>query len=152
MVSRTQYIATETAVSIVINGALSVGFVFLVFHGMSKVAVGGRHGIILDMAPQTFMVTLMACLVPALLTRSRQHSGRLAWHTGTTKALLSRIWIRAFGAALLTTFVVVGLSAAAFPHLFADGVGFGALVIGKAIFGMILAAVVTPWAITRVLR
>jgi hypothetical protein len=70
MSSRTQYIVVETLISVGINTALSIGFVFLVFHGQSHISATGPHGIVFDMAPQTFMISLMSCLVPALLTRS----------------------------------------------------------------------------------
>jgi hypothetical protein len=149
---RTRYIATETLISIAINVALSIGFVFVVFHGVPTVEVGGRHGMIIDMAPQTFMVTLMSCLVPGLLTRNRHAAGRLAWHESGARIVVSKIILRAVVVAVFGTCVVLTLSALTFPHLFAGGLRFGTFLIGKAIFGGILAAIVTPWAIARVLR
>lgn len=152
MSSRTQYLFTETAISVVINGVLSTAFVFLIFHGQSRVVAGGRHGIIVDMAPQTFMVTLMACLVPSLLTRRRHATGKLAWHKPFPRTLLSSLWFRASGTAILATDTVIVFAAATFPHLFPGGVRFASLLIGKILFVMALASIVTPWAITRVLR
>jgi hypothetical protein len=46
---------------------------------------------------------------------------------------------------------VVAVSWAILPHLFAGGFGFGPLAIGKVLFGMLLAAILTPWAIAGVL-
>jgi hypothetical protein len=151
MSSRRQYVVTETLISVVINTVLSVGFVVALFHGAARILPTGGHGMIVDMAPQTFMVTLMSCLVPGLLTRSRHAGGKLGWHQQTTQAIVAHIWLRALGTALLLACIVVAVSWAVFPHVFADGVSFGALLIGKAIFGMVLAALVTPWAISKVL-
>ena len=151
MSSRRQYVAKETLISVAINAALSVGFGFRVFHGEARVMATGRHGIVADMAPQTFMVTLMSCLVPGLLTHSRSAAGNLEWHQQTTKTIISQVWLRALGMALFAACLVVAVSWAVLPHLLAGGVVFGELVIDKAVFGMILAALITPWAITRVL-
>lgn len=149
---RTRYIATETLISVAINVALSIGFVFLVFHGMRTVEVEGRHGMILDMAPQTFMVTLMSCMVPGLLARHRHAAGRLAWHEGRERILVSKIILRALVVAIFGTCVVLAVSAVIFPHVFAGGLRFGTFLIGKASFGGILATIVTPWTIAWVLR
>jgi hypothetical protein len=151
MSSRTQYVAVETLISMAINAALSIGFVFLVFHGLRVIPAAGSHGVIVDMAPQTFMVTLMSCLVPALLTRSRHAAGRLAWHSGTTRGLISHICLRAAVLAVLATIAVVAVSWIVLPHLLPNGIAFVPLVVCKALFGMALAAAVTPWAIARVI-
>jgi hypothetical protein len=152
MSSRTQYIVVETLISVAINTALSVGFVFLVFHGQSQVPPTGRHGIVADMAPQTFMVVLMSCLVPGLLTRRRLLAGTLLWQKGESKAALSHVWLAAAVGALLATCLVVAISWSTVPYLLPLGLSFRWLVIGKAFFGMLLAAIVTPWTIARVLR
>jgi hypothetical protein len=151
MTSRTRYIAMETLISVAINAALSIGFVFLVFHGQQEIYAGGRHGMIADMAPQTFMITLMACLVPALLARKRHTTGKLDWHGPSTSASVSKILVRALLVAALTTCFVVAISEAILPRLFAGGLSFGPFLLGKATFGMILAAIVTPWTIVKVL-
>lgn len=152
MPSRTQYVLVETLISVVINTALSIGFVFLVFHGQTLIAITGPHGIVLDMAPQTFMVVLMSCLVPGLLTRARLSSGQLLWCRRTTPPpIVAHIWIRAIILAFLATCLVVAVSWAILPHLFPAGIDFRALTIYKALFGMFLAAIVTPWAVAKVL-
>jgi hypothetical protein len=153
MTSRTQYVLVETLISVAINTALSIGFVFLVFHGQSQIATTGPHGIVLDMAPQTFMVVLMSCLVPGLLTRARLTSGRLVWCQRTTPPpTIANICLRAILLAFLATCPVVAVSWMILPHLFPTGIDFRTLVLYKALFGMFLAAVVTPWAIAKVLR
>ncbi len=149
MASRTQYIVGETAISVAINTALSIAFVFLAFHGMTTIPT---RSITLDMAPQTFMVTLMGCLVPALLTRRRIRINALTWHKSQLQIVLAHLWGRAVIAALFLTVVVVLVCWLALPRLTPGGVTFHALLLCKATFGALLAAGVTPWAIRKVLR
>ncbi len=104
------------------------------------------------MIPQTFMVVLMSCLIPALVTRRRGSSGLLAWHRIEVPASLRSICVRAVGMALLATGVVFVASWVVLPRLLPMGVHFPSLLIGKALFGMLLAAAATPWAVGRVLR
>ncbi len=152
MSSQTRYVTVETLISMVINTALSVGFVFLVFHGHPRISASGVHGIVPDMAPQTFMVLLMSCLVPGLLTRRRIAGGSLSWHKAATASSPSAIVLRGAILALLGTAVAVAMCWAVLPPLLPMGASFGSLVVAKALYGMLLAAVATPWAIGRVLR
>ena len=80
---RAKYLASETALSMAINAAISIGFAWLVFHGHDHVRTSGPGGLVRDAAPQTFMITLMSTLVPSLVTRKRMHSGHLdTWLRG----------------------------------------------------------------------
>lgn len=152
MSSRTQYVRAETLISMVINIALSVGFVFLVFRGQQRISTSGLHGIVPDMAPQTFMVLLMSCLVPGLLTRRRIAAGALTLHTAAGRSTSSAIVLKGIILALAGTVAAVALSWAILPRLLPMGVNFGSFVVAKALYGMLLAAMATPWAIGRVLR
>ncbi len=152
MTSRTRYIIKESLISVAINTVLSICFVFLAFHGQSKVPLAGRHGIVADMAPQTFMVVLMSCPVPGLLTRRRFLAGTLSWQPAENKSVLSAVYITAVVTAVVGTCLVVATCSITLPHLLPTGISFAPLVIGKGLFGMVLAAMVTPWAIMRVLR
>jgi hypothetical protein len=152
MSSRIQYVVVETLISVAINTALSVGFVFLVFHGQSQIPPTGRRGSAADMAPQTFMVVLMSCFVPGLLTRRRLLAGTLSWHEAKGNALLSKVWLAAAILALLATCLAVAVSWSILPYLLPSEITFRSLAIGKALFGMLLGAIVTPWAIAGVLR
>ena len=152
MSSRSRYIVLETLISCAINTALSIGFVFLIFHGRSRLFALGPHGIVADMAPQTFMVALMSCLVPSLITRSRIAAGSLLWMLPQGEVRLLRVWLTAGILALSVTCVIVALAWITLPRLIPSGIRFSSLLIWKAAFGMILAAIVTPWAVGRALR
>jgi hypothetical protein len=152
MTSRTRYIVKETLISAAINTALSICFAFLAFHGQSKVPLSGRHGIVADMAPQTFMVVFMSCLVPGLLTRRRLRTGTLSWHPAKQESVLSAVYIAALVTAAVGTCLVVATCSVILPHLLPSGISFAPLLAGKALFGMLLAAMVTPWGLVKALR
>jgi hypothetical protein len=152
MNSRTRYIVGETLISIAINVALSIAFVFLAFHGQFQIGLFGRHGIVIDMVPQTFMVALMAFLVPALITRRRLADGALIWIRSAARRPRFNAFIWAIAVAIIGTCLVVGISWLVLPKLCPAGVTFRSLLLAKAVFGGALAAAVTPWAIKRALH
>lgn len=137
-----RYVLMETAISAAINAVLSVIFALVVF-GTGTVDLGAR-ATWLDMAPQSFMVALMGTLVPTLLTRRRVAAGRLAATVGAGNVAIASLATAAvaaiIGVALYAVLVPAGVLAA---WLF---------VLGKAIYGAALAAVVTPLALRRLLR
>ena len=151
MSSRARYIVGETFISIGINVALSIGFVYLAFHGLPRISVEGRHGIVVDMLPQTFMVVLMSCLVPSLLTRKRLLRGALLWRGTHCRASALSVVLTALVAAVLAAAFAVAVCHVAMPRVAPLGVPFGQLLFWKAVYGMVLAAVATPLSMTRVL-
>jgi hypothetical protein len=153
---RAKYLACETVVSMAINAAISVGFAWLVFHGHDHVLSSGPGGLVRDAAPQTFMITLMSTLVPSLVTRKRMHSGHLdAWlrgQPGVSPAPARKIILRAFLLALSAMVLGLGLNAAILPLLFPTGLNYGKVFALKAVYGALVALVITPLAISWVLK
>jgi hypothetical protein len=151
---RARYLATETALSMAINAA--IGFAWLVFHGHDHVPTSGPGGLVRDAAPQTFMITLMSTLVPSLVTRKRVHSGHLdAWlrgQPGGSPAPASKIILRALMLALIAMAVGLGINAAVLPLLFPGGLGYDRVFVLKAGYGALVALVITPLAISWVLK
>lgn len=129
-------IARETAISIVINALISIGFFLLVFSYGRPVPTSALGP---DFLPQTFMVALMGSLVPALLVARR--SG------GRTGDIVRRAFLIAIGALL-----IAGGGAFAAAYL-ADAVLSSPVALAiKAIFGALLAAIVTPIAVRAALQ
>ncbi len=152
MSSHGRYIIVETLISLAINTALSVLFVFLAFHGRSQVSVLGRHGIVLDMVPQTLMIVLMSSLVPALLTHRRLRAGTLRAQSQTRTDTALSVCARALGLAVLTSGMVVTACWLTLPHVLPSGASFRSLLVSKAVYGMLLAMFFTPLAVGRALR
>ena len=115
------------------------------------ISATGVHGIVGDMVPQTFMVILMSLLIPSILTRRRRVTGALSWHDAGRAGAPYNIFLWAGLAALLGTSLVLALSWLILPALLPVGVSFDSLLRAKAAFGALLAAAVTPWAITKAL-
>jgi hypothetical protein len=153
---RAKYLASETALSMAINAAISIGFAWLVFHGHDHVPSSGPGGLVRDAAPQTFMVTLMSTLIPSLVTRKRMHSGHLdAWLRGQpagTPSPASKIFLRALTLAIVAMLLGLVLNAAVLPLLFPAGLDYGKVFVLKAAYGAFVAAVITPLAISWVLK
>ena len=153
---RARYLASETALSMFINATISIGFAWLAFHGHDQVPSGGPGGLVRDSAPQTFMITLMSTLIPSLVTRKRMHSGHLdAWlcgQPGGSPAPARKIILRAFLLALVAMVLGLGLNAAILPLLFPIGLGYGKVFALKAVYGALVALVITPLAVSWVLE
>lgn len=62
-------IARETAISMAINSALNLGFTLLAFGGKAEVPVWGVGGLLFDLVPTCFMISLMGSVVPSLINR-----------------------------------------------------------------------------------
>lgn len=152
-VPRARYLAIETAISMMINGAISLGFAWLVFHASEKVLTSG---LVHDAAPQTFMVTLMGALVPSLITRKRMRSRHLdalvhVHSPGSTRSTGS-IVLTSLVLAVIVAGVGLGVSAAVLPRVFPNGLLFHRVLVLKTAYGALIAAIVTPVAITWALR
>ncbi|SFK40055.1 hypothetical protein [Caulobacter sp. UNC279MFTsu5.1] len=142
------YILVETGVSVAINAALSAGFTWLLFHGRAPIAPFGERGFAADFPVQTFMVALMSVLVPSLIARARLRAGRL---TAAPPLWVGRwpLWARALGLAVPAAIGLGGLAMAAAS--LAGPLSLPALLAFKTLYGAVLAAVVTPWALRATL-
>jgi hypothetical protein len=153
MLPRAGYIYREMVISMAINTAISIGFVFLVFHGHQEVPLMGWRGAIADTGPQSFMVTLMSWLVPSVLTRRRLVAGHLWWHTGSHSRGAVRDSLSAILLAILVSLVAVAVAYFVLPKLVPGGeISFDKFVFAKALYGALLAAAVTGTALTSSLQ
>lgn len=141
-----RYLTTEAAVSAGVNAALSVVFVLLAFGGMAAVGV---PALVADAVPQSFMITLMASLVPALLTRKRLARGAIAPLRGRPRSG-GVVMVSLLSAAVVAA-LAWGLHLALLPLLSPAAVPFGAVLAGKAVYGALLGAGVSLIAVRRAL-
>ncbi|RZM05464.1 MAG: hypothetical protein EOP68_18110 [Sphingomonas sp.] len=128
-------IRRETAISVAINIGLSIAFYVALF-GLAAPAAPVALG--RDCVPQAFMVTLMGTLVPGLLTR-REVGGPAA-----------AIVVRAIGNALAAAVLAGGGALLLLAQATSPIAPTVALAV-KAVFGGVLAAIVTPAALRAVL-
>ena len=146
------YIRKETAISAVINAAISAGFVWAAFGGSRSASVWGPGGVAIDFVPQTFMVALMSVLVPTLLTRTRLRKGAL--HTVAQRSLHvpRNVLLRASMLALIATFAFGGMAVAVLALARFEEIDFFNLAVVKIAYGALIAIVVTPAALMVALR
>lgn len=128
------YAVREMALGAVISGALSILFVYLVFGGAERVTA---KSLMWDAVPQSFMIVLMASLVPGLVTRAKIASGALS---GRAKGIPSKAGVcgRAVLAAAVATALALILHALLLPQLAPDGASFTSLLVFKSIYGALL--------------
>ena len=144
------YLARETLISALINGAISVTFFLGVFGRSDPVTVWGIGNFAFDFLPQSFAVGFMATLVPGLLCRRWMLSG------GNRAASLIRPTVGSvFSRALLHGFAAVGAGVALCSlALWLSGVhtipNAPAFVL-KVAYGAALGAVVTWITLRRML-
>lgn len=143
----TRFLTVEAATSGTINAALSVAFAVAVFSGHPAIPPAGGGGFAVDFLPQTFMVTLMGVAVPSLIVRKRLRAGGLPQ---LATAETGPLWRRALLAALVAAIAVGG--AAAGLSLASPPLPFATLLALKAAYGGVLGALVTVWALRRLVR
>lgn len=144
------YVQRESAISIVINGGLSLVFFLLIFGRLDPVPIAGLGHYAFDFLPQSFMIGLMATLVPGLLTRAKLRKGLLAPAPGRTllpASLPARVGIVALGSLLAG-----GLVGGAWLMLGGASLGWWAALSFKIAYGALLALVVTPPGLRAALR
>lgn len=146
--SQCRYLIVETAISVAINTVISIGFVYLAFGGQAQVATAA---LIPDAVPQSFMIALMSTVVPTMLTRRRRRAGLIEGHDNVVPDLLRSLPVRALLFAVITAVAGFAASALLIGTLAPPQLPFAAVLTGKAVYGALLAAVVTPFALTLAL-
>ena len=148
-VDSNHYVARETAISVLINVALSLFFTWLSFGGE---AYAPRDSVLVDFAPQTFMIALMGSLVPAAITRGKLRKGAVLPLEPGSGRYPRNLFLRSLLIAVLVALVVGGIAVALTLASGAETFSFGPLMVGKAIYGAVVALIVTPVAIRMALR
>jgi hypothetical protein len=146
------YVVRETAISIVINAAISAVFAWAMFHGAEPVSVSGAGGLAFDFLPQTFMIALMSSLVPSAIARKRLRPDMAASGHAAPGRLPRNLLLRALLIAAAATLLIA--PAASFLLAKAAGASLdgGAVMPMKVAYGAFLALLVTPAALRAELR
>jgi hypothetical protein len=142
------YIHRETAIGVAINAALSALFAFVVFGGRALVPV---DEIVLDALPQSFMIALMATLVPTAITRRRLRAGSIAPLPALTSRLPGHLLLRGLLVAVVAALVGGALHWLLLPRLAPGAWPFLPLLAYKIVYGGALALLVGPIVLRRAL-
>ena len=144
------YIRRETAISIVINMALTALFFGVVFGLVRPVPVWGPGCYVFDFLPQGFMIGPMATLVPGALAIRARRAGKVArWPVAPP--LPRGLWARALVLASCGAAAGVAIAAGVLWLAGLDQLPVVGALCAKLAFAAILAAMVTPLALKAVL-
>jgi hypothetical protein len=139
-----QYIAVETAISIIINVIISALFMVAIFGRTPLIDLWGPHGLAFDFIPQTFMITAMSVLVPTLLTRKRIRRGVLARRASNPPRLVRHLGIRVVLLAALLTLILGGIGVAILSASWQGPVRYWHAFPLKLLYGGLVALIATP--------
>lgn len=148
---------SETAISVVANTAVSGIFAWGLFHGVESIPLWGAQGIVVDLVPTVFMITLVLTIALTLITRGRLRKGKLplpAWRRsdlGVIGRLPACIALRAPVLALCMTLALVPLSALLLVLAGVDSMRFTNFFLFKLAYGAAFALLVTPIILLRAL-
>lgn len=146
---------SETAISVVANTAVSGLFAWGLFHGAKSIPLWGAQGIVVDLVPTVFMITLALTIALTLITRGRLRKGKLplpAWSRsdlGVIGRLPSRVALRAPALAVCMTLALVPLSAMLLVLAGVESMRFTTFFFFKLAYGAAFAVLVTPIILLR---
>ncbi len=136
------FIAKETAICCGINAAFSLGFYFLAFHGEEIVKLGRGAKFAFDFLPQAAAVGFFSSFPPVLIVNHRIRKGKVA---GTPRPVL-QIFLRAIAIGLISL-AVFGSAGFVIVQMLDGAIGFPMGAIVKVLFGIAVAAIITPIAL-----
>ncbi|MDF0544438.1 hypothetical protein PX699_18970 [Sphingobium sp. H39-3-25] len=139
-------IAREASTAFFINAALSIAFFLGMFRTRATLAWGAPDGLAIDFVPQSIAVCLMSALVPVLIARRRVMNAGIVDVIGVRKVVLLALCLALAGGAL------GGLLAWMMLSLGLSPITWHTALAGKAIYGGLLGAVITKWALRRLVR
>ncbi|WP_088183732.1 hypothetical protein [Sphingobium sp. Z007] len=139
-------IGREAAISIVINGVLSLAFFLGVFGTQPRLLRwGAPDQLAQDFVPQSIAVALMSALVPSLIVR-RKLIRAAVQHAVSLRGILLRAALFAIAGAGLG-----GLLAVSIGGLDVPSIAWGAAMMIKIAYGGALGALVASLALRRLL-
>ena len=142
------YIRKETAIGVAINAVLSAVFAITLFAGRDAIPVAD---IVLDALPQSFMIALMATLVPTAITRKRLRTGTIAPLTGGAGWLPANLLLRSLFVAATCALAGGAVHWLLLRRLTPGTWAFGPLLAYKTAYGGSLALLLGPFVLRRAL-
>lgn len=149
--NRRLYLVRETAISMLINAALSALFVFLVFGGRDRVGLWGSGGLAVDFLPQTFIIAFMATFVPSALTRRALRKGTVPSTNCSASRLPRNLLVRSLAIAALVSLIAVPAMILVVATEWGGSMRFSMLLPLKIAYGAGIACMVTCYAIRAAL-
>lgn len=143
------FLVKQTLMAVILNGIFSATAVFLAFRHMAVVQLSGSPSLIADSILQTFIATLMSVLPPSILTAKWMITRP---DLTLAKVSVARILVRAVLIALAACLASSIVLPFAMPRILAPSLTFRNTLMLKCLYGMVIGAAVTPFAVAAVLR
>lgn len=139
-----KYIAIETLISSMINGAFSFVFAYLAFH---KVGYVSSNQVLIDAIPQSLFVAFFAVFIPTLITRHRLRKGAISPLSYHSHNWPDHALLRALTAGIFIAILSAGLHFIVLKVLATDTFEFQNLLAFKVVYGVVLSILITPKAL-----
>ncbi|MBA3895576.1 MAG: hypothetical protein H0X36_00230 [Sphingomonadaceae bacterium] len=146
-----KFVWIQQAVSAVLNALVSALFVWVMFGGLTAVELWGKTGLAFDLVPTTFMITLMTAVALTLVTRAAVRNGQVPPLATSGLPLPRHLLLRAPLLALAATMTLVPLSVGVLRSTWHGDWSYGAVMIFKIAYGVMLGAIITPIVIKAAL-
>nr|CDQ34047.1 hypothetical protein BN993_03501 [Virgibacillus halodenitrificans] len=144
-------IRKEAAIAAVVSALISAAFVFALFGDGRSAPLWGASGAAIDFLPQTFMLSLMSALVPALTMRRKLARGQLEAVAGRTWRLPRHPLVRSLLIALLATLAGSPCGTALLWAIAGVNIDFVVLLATKMAYGALVATLVAHVSIRATL-
>jgi hypothetical protein len=147
----TAYLLRETAVSVVINAALSLLVAWLVFGRSGAASVDDAQAFAVDFLPQALILSLMSSLVPGALTRHRVRQGQIAPLAPLARPVPRNLLWRSVLLGVVAMLVAGGAALLLSLALWTGPLPLQTVYAIKTVFGVLLAVPVTLLAVRAAL-
>ncbi|MCI0509663.1 hypothetical protein C8E00_10464 [Chromohalobacter marismortui] len=144
-------IIKEASIAAVVSALISAAFVFALFGDGRSAPLWGAGGAAVDFLPQTFMLSLMSALIPALTMRRKLAHGKLEAVAGKTWRLPRHPLVRSLLIALLATLAGSPCGTVLLWAIAGPNIDFAVLLVAKMGYGALVATLVAHVSIRTTL-
>ncbi|GAB1265301.1 hypothetical protein [Aurantivibrio infirmus] len=141
-------IAKHTLVSCIVNALFSMAFFSIFFRGEPSLVLGQMSKLTIDFLPQALFVGFFSTLPPSILTIKELRAGKVSPGSGSMLPLPDNLVFRVIVLALLSLIVFGGGTVLILNFVQPITISFTTGVIMKALYGIVLSALITPIAVS----
>lgn len=140
-------IAKHTLVSCIVNALFSMAFFSVFFGSESSLVVGQMSKLTIDFLPQALFVGFFSTLPPSILTIKELKASKVSPGAGSVLPLPENLVLRVIVLALMSL-IAFGCSAVLILNFVQPiTISFTTGLIMKALYGIVLSALITPIAV-----
>jgi hypothetical protein len=150
--STRRILKTESAISMIPNSLGGGLIAWLIFRSADPIPMWGLKGIVFDLVPTTFLLTLVTTIILTLVVRKRVRDGKAERAAPGRFALPKNIFVRGAVLGLVMMALFVPLTVLLLENLWGQGWSLNGVIIFKVIYCTLLGFAVTPLIALAALR